>query len=72
MVAAAVEVDESSMKVLLKFGRSGLAARVCRHGWFRDSSHHSDGAIFLLRLLLSMDVGDLAQMMPKRFTHTTI
>jgi len=36
-----------SVKVLLEFGLSGLAARDCRLGWFRDGS---DGAILLLRV----------------------
>ena len=36
------------VKVLLKFGLSGHAARNCRLGWCRDGS---DGAILLLRLL---------------------
>ena len=39
------------MKVLLEYGLSGHAARTCRLGLFRDGS---DGAILLLRLLLSV------------------
>ena len=39
------------VKVLLVFGFSGHAARDCQLGWCRD---RSDGAMLLLRLLLSV------------------